>query len=231
MSISIIVKEVIAFGELIFGNRDPSHGKEHAERVSLISIIIFDNEYKFDKSLLPALYITAYLHDANDRKYEIDGNLTKQMYQFLCKMWQQYKIVAYNVDGSKVRSGDEFANIILKVIEYISFTKEDDALTNGSPINYQAILGTWGLTLRNIVSDADKIDSLGNIGIVRCSTYTRMNWKSKNIEFTEDDVRVEVQRLFDMRFNRLVKEFLRTKTGMRLATPMLEEMRLGILKI
>lgn len=230
MSIAIIVKEVIAFGDIIFGNRDPSHGKEHAERVSLISIIIHETD-QYDKSLLSALYMTAYLHDANDRKYDFDGKLTAQLREFLSKMWQKYAIIAYNPDGSLTRTGEEFANVILKVIDHIGFTKEDNALMNGTPINYRTILGNWGLTLRNIISDADKIDSLGIIGIERCSTYTRMNWKSKGIEFDGNDVRIEVQRLFDTRFNRLVNEFLRTKTGMTLAVPMLEEMRLGILKI
>jgi HD superfamily phosphodiesterase len=176
-----------------------------------------------------AVTAIAYFHDANDRKYEDkQGSLTKKTKSILRELYEKYDITLYRKDDTTIDNADEFVEMALLIISYISFTKEDNAMQKNNPIRYEAELGRNNAIIRHIVSDADKIDSLGMIGIFRCETYTKETWTSQGKSYTQKEVNREIKRLFDTRFNRLIDEFMRTSHGKELAKPLLEEMREGL---
>jgi hypothetical protein len=223
-------RAIIKHGKTVFKGRDDSHGKIHAKAVMDFAMEILRMDYPHQyMDLHKAVMMIAYFHDANDRKYEdSEGNLTKKTRTILGSLFLDHEVVLYHHDGSPIKDVNEFIEMALRIIKLISFTNEDNLMKKGIKINFEEELGTLNALIRHIVSDADKIDSLGERGIVRCRTYTIEAWGALNKNYDLTDLNTEIRRLFDTRFARLIDEFLRTRHGKELARPLLEEMEAGI---
>lgn len=141
------------------GDRDESHGLQHAERVLQTSIILANDNGTLTTKEYVLLTVTAMLHDFADHKYS-EGTDLKQI------------LTSFLYDNLGKRDG----MLVLNMIEKISFSKE---VKYGSS-TWEELLGKRGLLIRNIVSDADKIDATGKIGLDRCVCYTKHHYFSKN---------------------------------------------------
>ena len=67
--------------------------------------------------------------------------------------------------------------------------------------------------LRNIVSDADKIEALGEVGLERCFIYTR----EKNDSYTDEEVLADVRKHCEEKLLILRDKYIRTDPGKQLA--------------
>jgi len=192
------------FVQLVCEGRDESHGHIHMKTVAETTRKIveqdFDNYPNFDQLLMDAITV-AWLHDVSDHKYDHDGLLDKQLDEF------GYSNIA-NFEQIK------------KVVKLISYSSENRAIVAGTPLNYKELLGEHYATVRHIVSDADKLEAIGKIGIDRCIEYT----KHSNPGIPEEDIVKEVKKHADEKLIRLKDEFIRTPTGMFLAEALHEEM-------
>lgn len=172
--------------------RDESHGYEHMKIVAKRSLYIFDREYaRKYPDLRDRILVIAWLHDVADPKY--DSSLRDDVENILVKIF-----------------GEKDGKSCMTVIDRISWSKEvkvdrglDVWLACGSP-DYEII--------RNIVSDADKIEALGEIGLKRCIEYTM----AKNPEYTKEQLKEHVKQHAEDKLLRLPL-YIRTFAGLELA--------------
>lgn len=127
--------------------RDGSHGLEHAKRVRARALLINRQlglpVSAFDVSLV------SLLHDVSDYKFDHDGKLKEQVILFLKN---------HHMGSDK----------IMKTIEAISYSKEKKEGKRW----FESYIGDhYWITVRDIVSDADKLEALGQEGGQRCLQY------------------------------------------------------------
>jgi hypothetical protein len=135
------------FTKEISKNRDISHNYEHFLSVTNTSILIFNKiEIENNKKdiLFNILISVAWLHDIIDHKYTDSSENKVLLIKFL----------------NEIFSNDDTL-LILNIIERISYSKENYYIINNKNNDWNEILGEDGLLIRNIVSDADKLDALG----------------------------------------------------------------------
>jgi len=192
------------FVEKICEGRDSSHGLLHMEAVATTAKRIVECDYasvpEYQQLLLDAITV-AWLHDVSDHKYDHDGTLDKQLDEFGFKNFPNFEHIK-------------------KVIKLISYSSENKAILAGTPIDYEAVLGTYYATVRHIVSDADKLEAIGAIGIERCIEFTQHT----NPSFTTEQVNKAVHVHAEEKLLRLKDEFIRTPTGKQLAIPLHQQM-------
>ena len=147
-------------------DRDESHSVDHLLNVTYKSLIIF-NQMISNGQIIPLetmedVITCAILHDVADYKYDTEEKLAKQVKAFINQLCECHKI-------SKTSSED-----LWWIIDNLSFSKEKKAGSlknlikntyNNSSFSSKLIL------IRNIVSDADRLEAIGKNGITRCIMY------------------------------------------------------------
>jgi HD superfamily phosphodiesterase len=143
----------------------------------------------------------AWLHDIADHKYDHDGTLEQRLDEFgAANIWNYQEIK--------------------HVIKYVSFSTENKAILAGTPLNFPAILGAYYSQIRDIVSDADKLEAIGKIGIQRCIEYTI----HANPTYTTEQVISDVKKHADEKLLRLASQFIKTPIARNIAATRHKEM-------
>jgi HD superfamily phosphodiesterase len=184
--------------------RDESHGHVHMKAVATTAQLIAETDYASDPdyaSILMDAITVGWLHDVSDHKYDHDGTLDLRLDEFGYAHIANFKEIK-------------------QAIKLISYSSENNAIVAGTPIDYESILGTHYATVRHIVSDADKLEAIGTIGISRCAEYTRHN----NLGITDQEVNYAVRVHAEEKMLRLKDEFIRTRAGKLLAVPLHQQM-------
>ena len=194
--LSDFVKEVCA-------GRDDSHGHAHMKAVAEMTRHLIQEDH-IDESghlMLDAITV-AWLHDVADHKYDHDGKLQQKIDDFgrANNIWNYEEIK--------------------QVIRYISFSTENKAILAGTPLNFQAILGAYYSQVRDIVSDADKLEAIGSIGIQRAIDYTT----HANPSYTPQQVIADVWKHAHEKLLRLATDFIRTPLARAYAKQRHQEM-------
>lgn len=192
------------FVEKICEGRDNSHGHLHMEAVATTAKHIVESDYATTsdyQQLLQNAIIVGWLHDVSDHKYDHDGTLDQRLDEFGFKNFSNFEHIK-------------------KVIKLISYSSENKAILAGTPIDYEAMLGMHYATVRHIVSDADKLEAIGAIGIERCIEFTQ----HMNPDFSVEQVSEAVHVHAEEKLLRLKDEFIRTPSGKRLAIPLHQQM-------
>lgn len=201
--------EAIQFLRDTLKDRGESHGIEHAIAVhrncrqiwfELNEQKRYNKEISTTTSLLNQLNaeddrftpwffisVSALLHDVCDHKYE-DGS-ERLLRNFI------EKICARNYSAVQV---------IFDIIDNVSFSKENKGLMNTK-------LPSDVVYLRNVVSDADKLEAIGEVGIERCFAYRKELDTKHNC--TDEDILRDVLQHCDEKLLRLVPEYFRTVGG------------------
>ena len=148
----------------------------------------------------------AWLHDVADHKYDDkDGTLEKKLDEFGYKHISNYPNIK-------------------QVIKNVSYSSENNAIRAGEPLDYDKLLTPYYALVRHIVSDADKLEAIGQIGIERALGYTR----HANPTHTEAEVIANVRQHADDKLLRLATEFIRTPTARVIARQRHDEMVAGL---
>lgn len=191
-------------------SRDESHGHEHMRQVATTSLTIADDVFgsltNHNDKLYRITLACAWLHDVPDHKYDTDGHLTQKVEVFLDNHFPQ--------DAQR----------ILQIIERVSYSKEVKARAFNS-LDWQDVLGTDGCIIRDIVSDADKLEALGKIGAIRCMQFIEHRHFEKTKTHAPAHIVIEYlkQHAHEKLF-RLKDEFIRTNLGKKLAEPLHQEL-------
>lgn len=197
-------------------DREPSHGYEHMEKVKSNSIKIYNelppksDSYVKDDILKNLIITVAWLHDVYDHKYDHDGKLRNKVMMFLVDL-----------------KDPTHATIVMDIIERISYSRENKSILNGEALDWNDVLGSEPLLVRNIVSDADKLEAIGQVGVDRCVAYTL----EKNPNISGENLVKHVMKHADEKLLRLKDEFIRTEPGKRMAEPLHQEMIEGLEKL
>jgi uncharacterized protein len=169
--------------------RDETHGRNHMWKISRLAMYIAINEGYSKKYMLEDILIVGWLHDVADHKYCEGTDLELKLDEFL----------------NNFKNGKLYRDII----DRISYSKE---VKYGNK-DWQKIIGIDGLIVRNIVSDADKIDAIGENGVRRCIEYGFHKYK----EATDKEMIKRVRDHAEEKLLLLKDKFIRTQTGKDLA--------------
>jgi HD superfamily phosphodiesterase len=190
------------FVKLTCKGRDDSHGHAHMKAVAEMTRYIVEQDFNDESGNLMLDAITAaWLHDIADHKYDHDGTLEQRLDEFgTANIWNYEEIK--------------------HVIKYVSYSTENKAILAGTPLDFQAILGAYYSQVRDIVSDADKLEAIGKIGIHRAIEYTT----EANPSFTPQQVIHDVWKHAHEKLLRLATQFIKTPLARSRATRRHKEM-------
>lgn len=144
-----------------YKGRDKSHDWYHVKNVYHNAMVI-SGWFLLTEEELDIIRISCLSHDIWDSKYVKTDEKINEKKKMFCKLLNSYN---YN---------NIIINNILDIVDTISFSKEKEFKNNN--------LSDKLVLLRNIVSDADKLESLGIHGIERMIDYNLNNCNSKNIK-------------------------------------------------
>lgn len=167
-------------------NRDYSHGIEHMKNVYERSMI-YTHELNLSEEFKNIVMIVSLLHDVADHKYDKNCELKLKLKEFL-KRYEKHEL-------------------IMSIIDDISFSKEYRKNTENTDEFWIKKYGEYAI-VRNIVSDADKIEALGKSGLERCISYQ----KEKNPELNEQEIKKLVKQHAIDKLSFLYK-YIRTEPG------------------
>jgi hypothetical protein len=175
--------------------RSDTHGHAHMKAVAETSAyLLFVDFYDKDGTLMLDTITAAWLHDVADHKYDYDGTLEQRLDAF----------GAANIPN--------YAEI-KQVIKYVSYSTEHKAILAGTPLDFKQILGDYYSNIRDIVSDADKLESIGVKGMERSLIYNT----DTNPTFTRTQVIAEVRKIYDEKLVKLATQFIKTPTARDIA--------------
>ena len=187
-------------------DRDPSHNYEHMFKVCENSKKIMDklNIDFIDDIFKRKVYAISLFHDIVDYKYceseehknKEEQNMTEELKRFF---------------------SDQETERLMFIIDNISFSKEKKNLINFEDFTKEEYL------MRNIVSDADKLEAIGFIGIKRCIEYAKNLY---GVYYSDEEIiKDHVKCHYKEKLSLLSSHYIRTKPGKELAQPLDREMK------
>jgi uncharacterized protein len=166
---------------------DGSHNHVHALKVTHNAHVIMKSiKDTYDERLLTCV---AMLHDVCDHKYP--ESIPKEKLS----------------DFIKLYLSPMMEPIAMKIIDNVSFSKEDNGLQENLPEPYNMYL--------KALTDADRLEALGQVGIDRCIEFTRSHGGT-----IPQDV---VKHCHDKLLRLLPEFFIKTDLGRQLAIPLHDE--------
>ena len=183
---------IVQFTKSLTIDYDESHDYLHHLAVHKNALMILMNSANsFTTNLIELITYASLLHDTIDHKYPLNISEKKTaLGEFLNNN------IPGNVDN------------VLWIINNMSYSKE---VKFGYPIHQNQDVQL----ARDIVSDADKLEAIGYVGIVRCKKYIL----SLNPKITETQLSKDVvQHCYDKLLK--IKDYLRTDVGKEMAIPL-----------
>ena len=210
-----LINEAISLVKKLMQNNDPSHDWHHVDRVYKNACYIAQQESQLLNDIcldMKVIELAALFHDVVDFKYDHDksNSLEEIAKERLNTFFDQYKSELTSQQIEK----------IIYIILNISWRKELENKENQANVIHEL----------KIVRDADRLESIGAIGIARLFAYSG----SKRQSFYDDAVKPELN-ITAEEYNRrtlnneilpinyfqekllLIKKKLMTETGKRLA--------------
>jgi len=191
------LNEVKEFVKKMTFTYDESHDFNHAEAVATNAYEICLHETPkegpvgtINEDEICTVIFAAYVHDVCDSKY-IDVNKGVDMIR---KELKKY-------------CTESECNNIIEIITNISYSTE-------KKFGYPKLSSPRQQLLRDIVSDADKIEALGEIGIMRCFAYERERSRDPSDEFI---IRQNVIQHCKDKLLHLKDNYIRTQYGKTMA--------------
>jgi len=219
LSEETFVEQLVQFCRQSTHGRDPSHGEEHMTQVRRNAIMILDalistNEHPHILTTTTTcahvrrmVQACAQFHDIADHKYVTDPSqcgLVHELNQYFSR---------------------EDSDNIVRIMEAVSFSRERKQRTLkrdvNTPICFKEELGEVGALVRDIVSDADKLEAIGEIGVQRCLQYASESIQVKEKRAATDDELLAhlVEHAEEKLLILLSRGYIRTSAGREMAAP------------
>ena len=189
-------------------NRDRSHGVDHIQKV-LKNVDKISKHFIFSSREEVILRTCALLHDAYDHKYfqkpEDIRNIKEKISDDLTR---------FGLSWNEIQ-------IIFIIIDNISFSKEK--AQRDRYYDLITLLSPNMISIRNIVSDSDKIEALGIEGIQRMILYSvhKISNEIMTISIMDDIKKLCKNKLYIL----ISENYIRTDVGRKIASQKLEELK------
>lgn len=261
-------KEILALWErcrtfvsAVCKDRDSSHGLSHMSRVTELALLLYFMDHgdssgeglsQDDNLSLIRIILVGMLHDVADYKYEdTEGSLQKRVDLFVHQECERLQQLAQKELAEKLFAPAQLAALrnhfsveeesrkLRLVICSISFSKEKKQGMNWYADSSLGLDQDW-ISVRNWVSDADKLEAIGESGLLRCYHYGTVKTKGEGVEWPHEKPlpptgTAEYKRLESYLLNeltthheeklvRLVDEYIRTPAGKMLGQIRQKEM-------
>ncbi|KAL5261363.1 hypothetical protein ACHWQZ_G007158 [Mnemiopsis leidyi] len=172
-----------------------SHNFEHAEKVAANAAKIYsaikDDILNLHQNDAEKVVISAaWLHDVLDHKMISDPD----EYSRKEKLMREFLVARFS---------EEQVNLIFDIISNVSYSKEVKGLKKD--------LGQYEV-LRNIVSDADKLEAIGEAGVLRCYQYQA----EVHPHLSTEQVVADMKQHCEDKLLRLYSDYIRTRPGKEL---------------
>jgi len=144
--------------------------------------------------------IVAWLHDVADHKYDLDGTIMNNVILFIEKI-------------------EPTPNYIIECIKAVSFSTEKRMGYK----HYENTLPPEWVIVRNIASDADKMEALGKMGVVRCIQYAQEQYEKKSEKNCILSNEEQIQYVWNHSQEKILhlhKLYIHTEFGKLLAKPL-----------
>lgn len=183
-----LLLSVVQFVQQYMSKNDASHNFEHIQRVVGLAKHIHARSAEPLRSQLDARVVTlsALLHDVGDRKYLREGEDPRTMVSHLLRRLGAGEVLAARVQA------------ICLGVSYSSEVRD--------PEGVRRLIGLHPELA--VVQDADRLDSIGAIGVGRCFTFGGARTDSVSMEEAMEQVETRLLR---------VGEMMKTDVGKRLA--------------
>ena len=190
-----------------YQGRDVSHGWDHVKRVLDNAMFICKYENITDERDLKIIVIASLGHDIWDHKYITPALAISIKHMF-------------NIDLEKSGVLGADRDLIIRIIDNISFSNESAMRISGKSFD----LEVPEERLRDIVSDADKLEALGEICIKRMIDYKIHIKKNQQVDIKEHVMHIKKhcrERLYIL----IEEKYIKTNTGIELAHPLMDDMK------
>lgn len=183
-----LLLSVVQFVQQYMSQNDASHNFEHIQRVVGLAKYIYTHSTDLLRSQLDFRVITlsALLHDVGDKKYLKEGEDHTTMVRHLLQ----------NLGASA-----DLAQRVQTICLGVSYSNE-----MRDPDRVQRLIAIHPELA--VVQDADRLDSIGAIGVGRCFTFGGARTESVSMEEAMEQVETRLLRVSDM---------MKTDVGRRLA--------------
>ncbi len=189
------------FVKLVCWNRDYTHGYVHMKAVADKGLQIAKSLRLSDR-LMQMVCVCGFLHDVLDHKYRRTEEYQEKYYNWFLNLLR----FLFRLE----------TNVINNIIQRVSFSYE---IKNKKKENWEDLLGQY-LIVRDIISDADKLEAIGVDGIQRCIQYTIGRG---TIDF--EDIKTNVVEHYKEKLSILYKDgFFKTEMGQTYASVLDSEM-------
>jgi len=213
------IDELVDFCSKSTHGRDPSHGEQHMTQVrnnaqQILDQLVVAKEYPnilASESNLEhvrrMVQAAAQFHDIADHKYVKDPSQ--------CGVEEKLRRYFTPQDAQN----------IVRIMDAVSFSKERKlrqiANDLDSPVSFVSQLGEVGALVRDIVSDADKLEAIGEIGVERCLQYAQETIQLNEHRSATDEELIchLVEHAKEKLMILLCQRYVRTSAGRALALP------------
>jgi hypothetical protein len=207
--LSSVWGEVHAFVRAECAGRSSGHGAPHAQAIAESALLVANMEgHGTNEPLLTRVLVLGLLHDVADHKFDdAAGSMIARVQKFV-------------LGGAERWFGDAAEGpLCLSAIDAVSFSKENKRGMRWFEPALGGVGAQW-VTVRDIVSDADKLAAIGVEGILRCWQYGRETKAS----MTPQELAKRVQDHADEKLLLLKDKFIVTPSGKALAEPRHQDM-------
>lgn len=201
-----IYKGTSLFVANICRNRNTVHGLDHAQKTTYRALNIYSEicqsrHINMADNYIQKIILAGLIHDIPHNYYDPENKLILEINKYL-----KY------FDNSE---------LIIRIIQRIPFSLENNMRETKIKSDWTRKLGLDGLIIRNIISDADKLESLGKSGINRVSEFIRSDYYNNNQKNIQDNILSEkLKQIGSEKLLRIKSEFLYTIPGILMAEPL-----------
>ncbi|CCF52576.1 hypothetical protein NDA11_000225 [Ustilago hordei] len=159
-----IISAAESFVKTAFANHDPSHDYHHVNRVRLLALSLTRSSELTPLDLL-VVELGALFHDLTDSKY---SSSSLDPSTVLAPFWASLPTPSPISETQRVT--------VEKIVENVSWSKDERrrTLSPSHRTSADIALSEWLESCKEfqVISDADRLDSIGSIGIMRCAAYS-----------------------------------------------------------
>jgi len=201
----LVLMQLIELAKNMYQGRDKSHGISHVTKVRANALIICRKLNITDFTTLLKIETAALFHDLWDHKY-VDHS-SKNYVRIKKNLHEELK---------KMYFSDHDIKDIEIIINNVSLSREMCLRKQDECLNLKHLQ-----LMRDIVSDADKLEMLGLQGIDRIVEYQVHKFpNSKSYE-----IKKIVQDVYNEKISKLLSDnYIKTKPAKELAQPLMQEM-------